>query len=458
MLDLDLLFKPKNVAVIGASSNLNKLGGIVMENLIKSNYNGEIFPVNPKGGVIMDKQVIPSIENLPESIDVGIIALDAEQSVSVIPKLGEKKIPFAIIFAGGFAEIRNFDLEKKLFEVCEKSNVKIIGPNCMGLWNGDPKVRFNASFMNILPKITGKVSLLSQSGSLIALAIYVKLRMGKFISIGNALNISFQDMIPFLDNDSNTSVIALYIESFKDGRVFIEGLKKVSKPIITVIAGTTEAGQRSIASHTASLSSNITLVTSLFNAYNIIKVNSFEKLASISRAFELMKLPNNNNVIALSNAGGAVCLFTDACQEFGLRNDPLPDDLKQKLREIFPKQAPVNNPLDLTVTGWTKETIKSIMNILFNVKLHNYGIIVFIPVVAPYQNPIEDANLAIEFSKISPLPFMTCLLAGDKVKPIIPELDKAGIPYCETIRETAEVLSIIYSWGNRKKPKFTSNK
>lgn len=450
MNDYKRLFQPQAVAVIGASSNPEKLGGVVMNNLIHGNFSGEIFPVNPKGGLIFDRQVYSNIEALPENIDLAILALDAKLSVNAIQNLGKKHIPFAIIFAGGYAEIGNHELEEELKKACIASNILLIGPNCMGLFNGNHNL--NASFMNILPPILGKVSLVSQSGSLIAVAIYEKLRMGKFVSIGNAITISFQELLPFLASDPETAVIALYIESLKDGRKFLEIIQTISKPVIALRAGQSEAGQRSIASHTASLATNVALTNSLFKAANIIQVSSFEMLTSVSRAFELMKVPKNNKVIALSNAGGAVCLFSDACAEFGLETCPLPSELVEKLQKIFPPQAPINNPLDLTVTGWQAETVKKILNV-FMEDSYDYGTIVFMPVVAPYQSAEDDAKIAIEYAKKYPLPFMTCLLSGDKVRPVIPLLDSQNIAYCTTIRETAEVLGQMVSWQRNRQTK-----
>ena len=446
-INFERLFRPKTVAVIGASSNPEKLGGVVMSNITKGGFEGPIYPVNPKGGTIFNYDVITSINLLPDSVDLAILALDAELSIHAIQELGKKKVPYAIIFAGGYAEIGNVKLEDDLKQACSESNIQLIGPNCMGLFNASDKL--NASFMNILPPILGKVSLLSQSGSLIAVAIYEKLRMGKFVSIGNAINTSFQELLPYLSMDPETSVIALYIESLKDGRSFLEIIKHIHKPVIALRAGQTEAGQRSIASHTASLATNSALMTSLFKAANIIQVNSFELLTAVSRALELMVIPKNNKIIALSNAGGAVCLFSDACAEFGLDTAPLPETLRVKLQEIFPPQAPINNPLDLTVTGWQEDTIRKILNILLEDN-YGYGTFVFMPVVAPYQSAEADAKIAIEFAQKFTMPFMTCLLSGEKVKPVIHLLDESSIAYCTTIRETVEVLRHIITWQTKR--------
>ncbi len=447
MTDYKRLFNPKAVTVIGASSNPEKLGGVVMNNLTNGNYAGKIYPVNPKGGSMFSIPVLPSIDELPDNVDLAILALDAELSVKTISVLGKKKVPFAIIFAGGYAEIGNHELEQSLLKACSDAHIQLIGPNCMGFFNAYHNL--NASFMNILPPQIGKVSLISQSGSLIAVAIYEKLRMGKFISIGNAINTSFQELLPYLAQDEDTKVIALYIESLKDGRAFLNSIKQISKPIIAIRAGNSEAGQRSIASHTASLATNTALMTSLFKSHNIMQVNSFETLTAVSRAFELMAVPKNNKVLALSNAGGAVCLFSDACAEYGLDTTPLPDTLRKKLQEIFPPQAPINNPLDLTVTGWQEDTVRKVLDILLT-EQHDYGVIVFMPVVAPYQSAEVDAKIAIEYSKKSSLPFMTCLLSGDKVKPVIPLLDNSSIAYCTTIRETSEVLSHMINWNKTR--------
>lgn len=447
-LDLKRLFDAQKVAVIGASATPSKLGGVVMTNLTKS-YTGTIYPVNPKGGEMYDLPVVKSIDDLPEDVDLAVLALSAEMAVDALAEVGKRGIPFAIIFAGGYAEIGNHELEDRIRQICTETGIHLVGPNGMGLWNVNGGL--NASFMSMLPTHPGKVTFLSQSGSLIAFAIYVKIRMGKFVSLGNSTDMTFEKFIPYLAKDDETKVLALYIESLKDGRTFLETIKHFPKPVVAVQAGMTEAGQRSIASHTAALAGNVALYSSLLDAYGITQVKSFEIMASLTRAFELLPPPKNNKVVALSNAGGAVCLFSDACSEFGLDTAPLPEGLAKKLREVFPPQAPVNNPLDLTVTGSDPKILNQVFDLLFDTSLHDYGMVVYIPVVPPYADPMMDAQLAIEMNKKTPVPFMTCLLVGDKVRPVIPELDKAGIAYCESIRETAEVLGHYYKWYARQK-------
>ena len=362
MIDYSKLFYPQSVVVIGASNSSDKLGGIVMSNLSKS-FSGKIYPVNPKGGIIFDNSSLKSIDELPVIPDLAIIALNSNLSIEALKKAGKKKIPFAIIFAGGFSEIGENDLENQLAEICIETGIKLIGPNFMGIWNNHG---LNASFMNILPSIQGKISFISQSGSLIAYSIYLKMRLGKFVSLGNSTDVNFEDFFEYFSSDSDTKVLALYIESLKDGRKFLEKLKNFSKPVIAIKSGSSDFGQRSIASHTGALAGNSQLYDHLFNAYGILQVKSFESMVAGARILELLPTMKNNKVVALSNAGGAVCLFSDACAENDINPDILPNKLKLELESIFPPQAPINNPLDLTVTGGTPQVVKNVMKSLFN--------------------------------------------------------------------------------------------
>jgi acyl-CoA synthetase (NDP forming) len=447
MTDYSILFHPRSIAVIGASNSLEKLGGIVMNNLSKS-YSGTIFPINPRPGDVFGVNSYNSLIELPNRPDLAIIALNAELSVKALKDSAENKIPFAIIFAGGFSEIGNSELEDKLSNICQETEIKLIGPNCMGIWNRNG---MNASFMNILPPFPGKVTFISQSGSLIAFSIYLKLRLGKFISLGNSVNINFDDFFEYLSFDPDTKVLAMYIESLQNGRSFLEKIKNFKKPVIVIKAGNSEYGQRSISSHTGALAGNAELYKHLFKAYGILSVKSFDLLVAGSRILELSRPMKNNKIIALSNAGGAVCLFSDACFENNINPDILPDKLKKELEGIFPPQAPVNNPLDLTVTGGSPKSVEKVMNLLFDTTLHNYGAIIYIPVVAPFIDPNKEAELVIKLHKKSSLPFIACLLAGEKVRPIIEKLDKAEVPYTQTIQETAEVLKLLWDWSKKNK-------
>lgn len=447
MVNFSKLFNPDNVAVVGASNSPDKLGGIVMNNLTKS-YSGTIYPINPKSDTVFGIKTYKSYNDLPEIPDLAIIALNANLSVRALEEAGNLKIKFAIIFAGGFSEIGELELENQLKKICSKTGIKLIGPNCMGIWNSQG---LNASFMNLLPPLTGKVTLISQSGSLIAFAIYLKLRLGKFISLGNSADLNFDDFFDYLSTDSDTKVLALYIESLQNGRKFLEKLKNFSKPVIAIKAGNSVYGSRSIASHTGALAGNAILYEHLFKAYGILSVKSFESLVAGSRILELSAPMKNNKIIALSNAGGAVCLFSDACFENNVNLEILPNKLRIELEKIFPPQAPINNPLDLTVTGGTPKTVENVMELLFNESLHDYGAIVYIPVVAPFTDPNLEAELVIKLYNRSPLPFIVCLLAGDKVRPIIEKLDKSEIPYTNTIQETAEVINFLWKWSRKSK-------
>jgi acyl-CoA synthetase (NDP forming) len=317
----------------------------------------------------------------------------------------------------------------------------------MGIWS---KNGLNASFMNILPPYSGKITFISQSGSLIAFAIYLKIRIGKFISLGNSTDMNFEDLFEYLSSDSETKVLALYIESLQNGRNFLNNIKKFNKPVIAIKAGDSDYGQRSIASHTGALAGNVGLIKHLFKSHGILMVKSFESLVAGSRILESLAPMKNNKIVALSNAGGAVCLFSDACSENDINPDILPSLVKNKLQTIFPSQAPVNNPLDLTVTGGTPETVKKVMKILFDIELHDYAAVVYIPVVAPFVDANIEAELVRNLYKKSPIPFLTCLLAGEKVRPIIDMLDKDKIPYTQTIQETAEVLGLLWKWSQIK--------
>ena len=271
MAALDGLLRPKAIAIVGASNTPGKIGHTVVKNLIDCQYEGGIYPINPKGGEILGLQVYPSVLNVPHNIDAAILVIPARLTPKIAAECGQKGIKGLIILASGFSEMGRTALEDEVVRTAHQYGMRVLGPNIVGVLSNSDKC--NASFAPFLP-LPGSASLVSQSGALlIAMGVATFIRhvgFDKLISIGNMSDVNFADLVQWLDSDRNTSCISLYIEGLQDGRRFINNALKATKPIIGLKAGVSAHGAAAAASHTGSLAGSGQIYEAAFKQAGIV--------------------------------------------------------------------------------------------------------------------------------------------------------------------------------------------
>jgi len=278
------LFQPKNITVIGASTNPKKIGQIILKNIKNSNYQGQIFPVNPKPGKILDIPVITDLQDLAKVLDLVVIVLPAKLVLENLKKILDLKkiIKNLIVISAGFKEVGNVAGEKELSQLCSQNQINLVGPNCLGIANNskDLQKSYNASF-GLLPKRKGNVALISQSGALISSFVDKADRRGfgfsKIISLGNKAGLDEAEFINFLNKDSETKVIALYLEGFSQVPNLIEALAKTDKPVILIKGGQSEVGQKAVSSHTGSLAGNYAVAKTYLDELRAVQPASLEE-------------------------------------------------------------------------------------------------------------------------------------------------------------------------------------
>lgn len=359
---LDGLFRPKSVAVVGASTQPGKIGYTVLENLIKSEYKGKIFPINPQAEEILGLKTYPSVLNVTDPIDAAVITVPAKAVPSVINECGEKKVKGLIIITSGFSEVGKHDLEKEIVQLAHEKGMRILGPNIVGtLSNSD---QLNASFAPFLP-LPGKASLVSQSGALLIAmdaATYTR-RVGfdKLISIGNMSDVDFADIVGWLNDDPNTACISLYIEGIKDGRSFLEVGRKAKKPIIALKAGVSAHGAAAAASHTGSLAGAAKVYGAAFQQAGIVEAADLDNLFDRTLALSLQPQMKGDNLLIITNGGGVGVLATDAAEKYGIPLKFAPPDVQTELKKHMPEFGSAKNPVDLTGmagTDWYVESVR----------------------------------------------------------------------------------------------------
>jgi acyl-CoA synthetase (NDP forming) len=356
---LDLMFNPRTVALIGASEDKLKSGGLFLNSFIECGLKSKLFLVNPKGGEIRGFKAYPSVLDIPEEIDLAIIAIPAHATPKVVEECSKKGVKFVVIHAAGFGELGDDGkrIEAEMVKTARRGGTRIIGPNCMGLYCPEMGLNTVLPYVDGLTEESGDVAVVSQSGwvseHIIIVGYERGLRFSKVLSIGNQSDLTLTEVVQYLGLDSKTNIISAYIEGVKDGKTFMEVAKKVSKnkPIIVWKTGKTEAAARAASSHTGSLAGNYAIHEAAFKQAGVISVHGVEELLDITMAFKCPYLPDGNRVGIIVGAGGAGVAASDACEILGLKVEKLPEEaaleLKDILRGLIPPSSGFSNPVDL---------------------------------------------------------------------------------------------------------------
>jgi acetyl coenzyme A synthetase (ADP forming)-like protein len=408
---------PKSIAVIGASRDPLSVGGKVFRNLLFGNFAGTIFPVNPNAAAVGGVLSYPSILHVPGDVDLAVIVVPAQGVLDVIDQCGKKGVPGAVIISAGFGEAgpEGIERQRALREKALSYGMRIIGPNCLGIINTDPRVSMNATFSNILPP-RGTLSISSHSGALgLALLDYVKsnnLGVAHFASIGNRVDISSNDLLEFWEDDENTEVILLYLETFGNPRKFSRLSRRITrkKPIIAVKAGRSDVGGRAASSHTGALAVSDIAVDALFRQAGVIRVNTIEEMFNVSKVLANQPLPKGSNVAILTNAGGPGVLAADAAIGWGLAVPALSEGTRKKLAEFLPKEAALANPVDMIASASGEQFGKALLALLEDPAV-DAVIVINIPIrpVADVAAGIKEAMHGYTGDKT----VLTCLMTSE---------------------------------------------
>jgi acetyl-CoA synthetase (ADP-forming) len=353
---LDFFFYPKNIAIIGATANPKKFGNAVTVNILSNkNLKSKLFLVSHRTEEILGMQCYTSLLEINDKIDLAIILVPAKNVSQVIDDCISKDVKGIIIITSGYAEINE---EGKLAEVliakkCKNANIRVMGPNCVGVQN--PEIGLNASFIQ-MPK-RGNISMISQSGSIGCALFYAmerfNLGIAKFANIGNAVDISFNEILEYFNNDRNTKIIVLYLESLNEGISFFNLMKKVTlkKPVIVLKGGKSVKGMEAASSHTGSVATNYRIIKAAIHQSNAILCESMEDFITAIKTLSLLPLPDGKKIGVLTNSGGSAVLFSDNAESYGLILATFSDDLKKKIKPYLISLVKIVNPLDMIASA-----------------------------------------------------------------------------------------------------------
>lgn len=351
---LDGLFRPRSVAVIGASRTRGTIGRELLHNLISFEFEGMIFPVNPGAEVVHSMKCHRSVLSIPDEVDLAIVIVPRTEVLRVVDDCGRKGVKGVVVISSGFREVgeEGIERERRLVEICRGYGMRLIGPNCMGILNADPAYRLDATFAPVVPE-HGSIGFLSQSGAM-GVAILNRARalglgLSMFASMGNKADVSSNDLLAYWEHHDDTRLILMYLEGFGNPRNFIPLARRITrkKPIIAVKSGRTQAGARAAASHTGAIAGTDVAVDALLDQCGVLRAESVEDLFDQALVFASQPLPAGRRIAILTDAGGPAIMATDALEAAGLELAVLSDETRDVLARGLSPDASVANPVDM---------------------------------------------------------------------------------------------------------------
>jgi len=447
---LDGIFKPQSVAVVGASNRPGSIGREIVHNLIEFEFQGPVFPVNPKLRTLHSLKAYPSVDAIPDPVDLAVIVVPKDQVCEVVEACGRKGVKGLVVITAGFREVGGAGItrEQELKLLLGRYGMRMVGPNCMGVINTDPSVRLDASFASTIP-IAGNIGFMSQSGALgeaiLAIASRKGIGFSMFVSVGNKTDISGNDLLLYWENDPATKVILLYLENFGDPRRFTTIARRItrSKPIVAVKAGRTMAGARAVSSHTGSLAGRDMATDLLLEQCGVLRAASVEELFDLAPAFSMQPPPAGPRVGIVTNAGGPGILATDACVGLGLIVESPSVATRERLAPLLPREASLENPIDLLASG-TPEMYAAATRAALDDPAFDSLIVIFVP---PIMTRSEEVARAIADEAIgSPKPVLVCFMGAEDGVPGVSELRSRGLPVYTFPESAANALASLYTY------------
>ncbi len=439
---IDLLFNPGSIALIGASHTEKKLSGAILKNLLR--FRGKVYPVNPKYKKIMGLKAYSSLSELPEPVDLTIIIRPAHEILKIL-KEHERKAKCAIIVSSGFAEIGEYKLQDEIKRIARDTGIRILGPNCMGVYNPYHKLdTFFLSRERLKRLKKGNMAVVSQSGAVLSCLFdalgAANIGISKAVNYGNAVDIDESDLYEYFIRDEYSDIVISYIESLSNGRKFVEKAKELSekKAFLLLKSGKGSSGQAAAYSHTGRLAGRYEVFHSILRQFGIKEAMDFDELVDTAKAISYQKTSRGNRVLIITNGGGSGVLASDECIKQGLVVAKLPENRIEKLGKMFPKFYTISNPFDLTAQVKDEDYIASLNELKDD--FDGFLIIALTGVMGVTERLGKMMkNLKVGIGK----PIVFHIAHGGVSRKLTAILEKAGIPVYPSPERAVKVLKAL---------------
>jgi len=444
---LECLLDPKSIAVIGASDNPEKLGYVILENIKNSGFKGSVYPINPKVDSILGYRCYKSVKDVPGKIEIAEIVIPAKAVAGAMRECGEKGVKVAVVISSGFGEVGNKDMENELVEICKKYGVRLIGPNVFGFSNTINSC--NGTFGTELP-FKGEIALISQSGALgLALIGWThteRVGLDYMFSIGNMADVCQGDLIEVLADDENTKTICQYIEGVHNGRRFFNICKEASKvkPIVALKAGKSSRGEKAAASHTGSLAGASKIYEAAFEQSGVIEASTIREMFSLSLALSKQPPMRGENLVIITNGGGAGVCATDAAERYGVPLGDISEGLRKEFFKWMPDFGSAKNPVDITGMATAKEYEGAIKAAALDKSVDGIVVVICRTAVA---EPMPIARGIVEAMSGSDKPVAVTYIGGQDCVDAMNYLKESGIPAYPDPAEAVRALAALREYG-----------
>lgn len=461
-MSIDAFFKPRTVAVIGASANPDKLGYAIVENLVNGGFLSDerkIFPINLKAEIILDLKVHPSVVDVDDDIDLAVIVVPVRFVPDALRTCGEKKIPSVIIITAGFRESgrEGMDREQELLQIAQEYGIRIVGPNCLGVI--DTVTPLNASFSAGSPP-SGPMAFMSQSGALgtaiLDWAMAGELGLSQFVSLGNKADVDEADLLNAWADDPSSKVLLAYIEGLPDGQEFIRVAREVSKkkPIIAIKSGVTKAGARAVSSHTGSLAGSEQAYSAAFRQAGVIRAESLQDMFDFARAFAYLPPLTGDRIAIVTNAGGPGILATDALERSGLKLARFENECLRDLVAFLPDAASAANPVDVLGDAHADRYEFAIERVI---KDPNVDALLIILTPQASTDIKATAEAVVRIARSASIPVIGCWMGAARVEAGASVLRDANVPnfaFPERAAKVFEAMSTYRKYQAEPIPQF----
>lgn len=460
-MNLEKLFNPASIAIVGASEEEGKVGNVMAKNILTLGYQGKIFLVNPKHETLFNQKCYKNLTEIEEAVDLAVISIPAKFVADEIRNNAEK-IKNYVIISAGFSEMSEEGKarEEEIKKIADEKELNILGPNCLGFMA--PGIKLNATFAGGMAAI-GNIALVSQSGALavgmLDIAEKEKFGFSYVVSVGNKMDIDESELLDYLRDDEKTKVIGMYLEGIKNGTKFMESVSKVSKikPVVLIKAGKTEKSQKAISSHTGALAGSDEIITAVCEKTGVIRAENLEEFFNLLNLISLTNPPANDQVVVITNAGGPGVLTTDAFKDKNIKLIDISDKDKEKMKKILPEESALGNPIDVLGDAH-EDRYKKVLAILS--KNENIGS--YISVLTPQdQTPVAKiATKIIQFSakggsasggkNKTKASVVTVFIGAKRVEKAIRKLKENGIANFNFPDAAVNALDKYYLWSKQK--------
>lgn len=458
---LEPLFRPRSVAVIGASRDRGSIGGAIFHNLISHGFHGPVYPVNPRATTVQSVAAYEDITAVPGPVDLALIVVPAPHVAAALEGCARKGVKAAVVISAGFRETgeQGREAEQRLAEIARRAGMRLVGPNCLGVVNTESGVRLDATFAPTFPP-AGPVAFSSQSGALglaiLEYAAQLHIGISQFVSIGNKADVSGNDLLEFWEQDPGTRIVLLYLESFGNPRRFTRIARRVArvKPIVAVKSGRTRAGQRAASSHTGSIAGADAAVEALCRQSGVIRTDTMEELFDIAMLLANQPVPRGARVGIVTNAGGPGIMASDACETHGLEVPVLAAPTLEALRAFLPAEASVRNPVDMIASATPASFERGVAAVLGDPNVDALLVLYVPPIVT---TPLEVAEAIVRGVAQAtqqavargepPKPVLSCFMGTHGVREGLRTLHAGHIPSYAFPEPAAIALSRAVAHG-----------